>query len=122
MPTNVLGLLLAKASLEHDQSGPHSCVYILSIGHWQRECPLHFLLQHFIPGQRTPTANHPLHAPLPELPKWKHRVQVPQGWCGHLPLGSRGEWLAARGGREMGCHKVPQGQELALSVEQYLSI
>lgn len=46
----------------------------------------------------------------------------PQGWCGHLPLGPRGEWLAARGGREMGCHKVPQGQELALGVEQYLSI
>lgn len=46
----------------------------------------------------------------------------PQGWCGHLPLGPRGEWLAARGGGEMGGHKVPQGQELALRVEQYLSI
>ena len=69
---SVLILLLVKVSLEHNQSGPYSCVYILPIGHWERESPLHLLLQHLVPGQRTPTADHPLHTPLLELLKRKH--------------------------------------------------
>lgn len=89
-----LRLLLAEVSPEHDQSCPKGCIHVLPKAQWQRECPLDLLLQHLIPGQRTPTPHHPFHTPLFELLKRKHRVQVlnnaPAQGPGHMTQGKVG--------------------------------